>query len=155
MKIYTLIRQQFLPVSLNEAWDFFSNPKNLSVITPPDMQFHVLTSLNGSPIYTGMVIDYTLRPMLHIPVRWQTLIKDVDAPHQFVDTQSRGPYSLWEHTHTFVEQQGGVLMTDTVRYALPLGILGRLMHRLTVHKRLLHIFNFRYRKLEELFVHKH
>lgn len=151
MKNFHLHTEQQLTISLQEAWSFFTSPLNLSKITPPDMGFKVLTNLNEVPVYTGMEIDYTVKPLLGIPVRWKTLISDVKEFKSFTDMQLKGPYSLWEHTHTFAERDGGVFMTDKVTYRLPFGILGRIMHRLIVRKRIEEIFNYRRQALEKIF----
>jgi ligand-binding SRPBCC domain-containing protein len=151
MKIYSLECVQLLPISVDEAWAFFSTPKNLSVITPPEMKFVIHTKLTDEPIYSGMEIDYTVRPMLGIPMRWRTVITGVNAPHVFTDMQERGPYSLWQHTHTFEAVPGGVRMTDVVEYALPLGVLGVIMHSLIIENKLKEIFKFRETKLNQLF----
>lgn len=150
--MYSIDVEQFLPVSLDKAWQFFADPDNLAVITPPDLDFVVLSKSQGVDIYTGMLIDYKLRPLFGIPVRWQTEIRNVQAPHVFTDVQKKGPYRVWEHTHTFKEQQGGVLMRDQVQYELPFGILGKLVHRLIVKKRVKAIFDFRRTTLDKLFV---
>ena len=151
MKIYNLLREQFLPVSVNEAWDFFATPNNLAMITPSDLSFEILKTENDTPIYSGMKIAYRLRPLFNIPVSWITEIKDVNAPHSFTDTQLKGPYSLWQHTHTFVAVPGGVKMTDNVYYALPFGLLGTIVHSIIVKKRLEDIFNFREKTLITFF----
>ncbi len=151
MKTFNLHREQFLPVSINEAWDFFSSPENLSRITPKDMSFEIITKLNNKSIYSGMKIEYRVWPLFNIPLKWVTEIKDVDAPHTFTDIQIKGPYSLWQHTHTFKTIPGGVKMTDDVKYALPLGLLGHIAHTVLVKKRLEHIFNFRKKTLETFF----
>lgn len=150
MKVYTLEREQFLPVSLQEAWSFFSSPANLSEITPKDMGFTVLSQVPAE-IYKGLLIEYRVAPLLGISMKWVTKIGDVQPPFLFVDTQLKGPYALWEHTHIFKEQDGGVMMTDTVRYSVPLGILGRLANSIFVRKRLEQIFDFRYSTLENYF----
>lgn len=151
MKVYNLHSEQFLPISIEEAWDFFSDPRNLAVICPPEMRFDILTDLNGTKMYEGQRISYKLRPVANIPTGWTTKIAKVQEPHLFVDTQEKGPYALWEHTHTFTAKDGGVHMTDDVRYAIPFGIIGTVAHSLFVRKRLQHIFDFRFKKLEELF----
>jgi ligand-binding SRPBCC domain-containing protein len=151
MKTYTLQREQLLPISIDEAWAFFSTPANLSEITPPEMQFEILSDVLGKPIFNGMRINYFVRPLLNIKMKWTTEITGVDAPHMFTDRQERGPYSLWEHTHTFVPAPGGTLMTDQIKYALPLGILGSIMHGIVVEKKLKNIFDFRAKKLAQLF----
>ena len=151
MKIYTLHREQYLPIPIEEAWTFFSSAKNLSKITPPELGFEVLTKLNDEPIYAGMRIKYTVRPLLGIPLKWETLIKEVNAPYHFTDKQLKGPYSLWEHTHRFVSVSGGVRMTDEVKYSLPLGWLGEVVHAAIVRGKLDDIFNFRKETLKQSF----
>lgn len=151
MKTYTLSSEQFLPVSIEKAWDFFSSAKNLSRITPPEMQFKIINEIEDDAIYNDMEIDYIVRPILGIPLKWKTVITNVNKPHQFADMQKKGPYKKWEHTHTFVEKDNGVLMTDVVNYALPFGILGRFAHFLFVRKKLNQIFEFRKEILDELF----
>jgi len=152
MKKFELKREQFLPVSVGEAWKFFCDPRNLAKMTPPDMNFRILTDLDGGEIYEGMLIEYKVTPIRGFEVGWLTLITKVRERESFVDTQKKGPYELWEHTHTFRAVQGGVMMTDHVVYALPLGLLGRAAHALFVRKRLLDIFDYRYRVLSEMYV---
>jgi ligand-binding SRPBCC domain-containing protein len=115
------------------------------------MGFVILSKLDGVPIYSGMLIDYIVKPLLGIPLRWTTEITGVSAPNVFTDKQLKGPYALWEHTHTFEQVNGGVKMTDEVKYALPLGFLGELAHSILVKKKLNDIFEFRERTLTKLF----
>lgn len=152
MAIYQYTAEQFLPISIRKAWDFFSSPKNLSVITPPEMDFKILTQLDDKEIYDGMLIDYTVKPLLGVPMHWQTKIINVKPLEVFADTQLKGPYKLWHHTHTFVEKDGGVLMKDIVRYELPFGVLGDWVHSLIVRKKIASIFAYRKQVLEKLFV---
>lgn len=151
MKVYQLKREQYLPISLAEAWDFFSSPRNLKDITPPDMGFDIVLIEESKAMYPGMIVGYVVRPLWGIPMRWLTEITHVQAPHYFVDEQRFGPYALWHHQHWFEEVEGGVKMTDLVHYALPMGVLGRLAHALFVRKRLEQIFDYRFRTLERRF----
>jgi ligand-binding SRPBCC domain-containing protein len=151
MRSYTLSREQYLPITIEKAWAFFSSAKNLAKITPAEMQFEILTKLTDDPIYSGMEINYTVRPLLNVPLKWTTEITDVTPPFVFKDRQTKGPYALWEHTHVFASVPGGVKMTDEVKYALPLGVLGSIMHGIVVKKKLEDIFNFREKALTELF----
>jgi ligand-binding SRPBCC domain-containing protein len=148
---YILERSQFLPISLEEAWNFFSSPRNLAVITPPEMGFIIREPFDDKPTYTGQRITYTVKPMLGIPLTWVTLIEQVDAPHRFVDTQITGPYKRWWHLHTFEAVEGGVMMRDRVEYELPLGPLGVLAHGIFVRQKLKDIFDFRSTTLESYF----
>lgn len=149
MKEYRLVREQLIPASLETVFRFFADAANLDFLTPPWLHFQIKTPL---PIVmqTGTLIDYTIRWRL-VPVRWRTEILDWSPPMKFVDQQISGPYKLWHHTHTFQENASGTLMTDTVRYALPLGWLGRLSHSVLVHRDLQAIFDYRYQKIAERF----
>lgn len=151
MRTFLLEREQFLPISVAEAWKFFSTPRNLAKITPPDMGFEILAPFNDEPMYSGQLINYRVRPVLGIPMNWTTKIGEVKHGEFFTDTQLKGPYSLWEHLHTFEEKDGGVLMKDKVEYALPLGILGRIAHSIFVKSRLEQIFDYRVDVLKKTF----
>ncbi|MBK7408343.1 MAG: SRPBCC family protein [Saprospirales bacterium] len=141
---------QRIPIDLKTAWEFFSSPRNLSVITPPEMGFEVQSEL-PEKMYPGLFIQYKVRPLFGIPVTWVTEITHVQEGEFFVDEQRVGPYRIWHHQHFFKEIPGGVEMTDIVDYQLPFGFLGDLVHPFLVGPRLKHIFDFRYRKLVELF----
>ena len=151
MSTYYYKSMQWLPVSVEQAWIFFSSAKNLATITPDDMKFRITSELQQGEIYEGMLIEYSVRPLLGIPVFWRTKITEVNAPKVFKDSQLKGPFALWEHTHTFTEQGNGTLMQDTIKYRLPFGVLGRLVHRLVVKKRIDDIFSYRRKVLEKLF----
>ena len=143
--------KQFLPIDKSKAWDFFSSPKNLSLITPPEMDFKILSKLNGEEIFEGMKIDYTVKPLLGIAVRWQTEICKVQNQNYFTDRQAKGPYKIWEHTHTFSEVDGGVLMHDIVNYKLPFGFLGRTLNSILIKGKIESIFVYRKKVLATLF----
>ncbi|ATC35839.1 TPA: SRPBCC family protein [Elizabethkingia anophelis] len=151
---YHLYREQQLNCNIEEVWDFFSSPLNLSKITPKDMKFTVLSDLKNTPIYEGMEIDYLVSPVLGIPLKWKTMITQVNYQKSFTDLQAKGPYRYWNHYHEFIENDKGVLMKDSVDYELPFGLLGKLAHSLFVHKRLKSIFEFRYNFLEGYFNRK-
>ncbi len=139
---YNLEQFQDLPITLEEAWAFFSNPKNLARITPPSLGF-VITSQPPEDIIDGLTITYTVKPLLGIPMKWVSLISDVQKPDQFVDQQITGPYAYWHHLHRFTKILGGVRAEDVVTYSLPMGLLGELVHPLLVAPRLKAIFDFR------------
>jgi ligand-binding SRPBCC domain-containing protein len=153
MAIHTLKRVQILPISLENAWDFFSNPANLKEITPAYMGFQVTSDPEFSqrPTYAGQIITYTVKPVLGIPLFWMTEITHVEDRKFFVDEQRVGPYAIWHHQHHFKSVPGGVEMTDLVHYKVPLGILGDLANLLFVRSQLEGIFNYRWNKLEEVF----
>lgn len=151
MKKYELYRETILPITLLEAWDFFSNPANLSKITPAQMDFKVVTKGLPQHIHNGLTIDYVVRPLAGVPLKWLSQISSVNAPHSFVDEQLKGPYAYWHHEHTFEEKGGKVLMKDKVTYAVPLGLLGRLANALIVRRKLEQIFDYRTKKILEIF----
>lgn len=148
--MYQLKRTQFVKSDMKTCWNFFSSPKNLSVITPPTMGFVVRTEV-PEKMYEGLMIAYTVKPLVGIPMQWITEIKAVKEHQFFIDEQRKGPYTIWHHEHHFKEVEGGVEMTDIVNYTLPLGFLGRLVHPLLVKPKLEQIFNYRFKKVEELF----
>ncbi len=154
MKIYTLKRTQFLPISLQEAWDFFSTPNNLEKITPKHMGFNILYRSGGEKMYPGQLIRYKVYGLPFIPMHWVTEITHVQEPNYFVDEQRFGPYALWHHQHHFKEVAGGVEMVDEVNYGIPLGPLGRLANLLFVGRTVNAIFDHRYKVLEAYFADK-
>ncbi|NTV01261.1 MAG: SRPBCC family protein [Chlorobiaceae bacterium] len=138
---------QKIPVKIDDAWDFFSRPENLSKITPPEMFFRITNGIGSQPIREGMVITYTLYPIMMIPVNWATEITKVSKPDFFEDRQLSGPYDEWHHRHEFKPVSGGVEMTDTVRYRLPMGPIGELAESLIVGHRLEEVFAYRRRRI--------
>ncbi len=144
-----LRQEQIIRRSRAEVFGFFSRPENLAKVTPPRLGFELLTP---SPITMkeAAIIDYRIH-LLGAPVRWRTMITSFDPPHGFVDTQLTGPYSFWHHTHEFEEVPEGTLVRDTVRYALPLGGLGRLVAGAWVEADLANIFRYRRKAVASLF----
>ena len=150
MKIYTLHKKQNLPISVDEAWNFLSDPRNLKIITPDYMGFNILSGADR-PIYAGQIIQYIVTPVLGIKTKWVTEITHVIDKHYFVDEQRFGPYALWHHKHFIKEIEGGVEMEDIIDYKIPLGILGQLVQPILVKPKLEEIFEYRQKKLIELF----
>lgn len=150
MKVYKLHKKQILPISKEEAWDFFSSPKNLREITPDELDF-VITSDLPERMYPGMIVTYKVRPLFGIPVSWVTEITQVQEPNFFIDEQRFGPYKLWHHQHHFTETDEGLLCEDIVHYGLPFGIFGRMAHPIIVKGQLEKIFNYRFEFLEKKF----
>jgi len=150
-KIYSLKTVQKIPIGIDTAWDFFSNPRNLAVITPEHMGFKTLSKHHGDKMYAGQIIEYEVSPLMGIPLYWMTEITHVEDKKYFVDEQRYGPYSMWHHQHHFKVIEGGVEMTDIVHYKLPLLFLGDIANSLFVKKQLDQIFEYRYKKVEELF----
>jgi ligand-binding SRPBCC domain-containing protein len=150
MKIYTLHKKQNLPISIQQAWDFLSDPKNLKTITPDYMGFHILSGADR-PMFAGQIIQYIVTPVLGIKTKWVTEITHVIDKQYFVDEQRFGPYALWHHKHFIKEIDGGVEMEDIIDYKVPFGFIGQLVHPILVRPKLEEIFNYRTKKLEALF----
>ncbi|HEU5062718.1 MAG TPA: SRPBCC family protein [Solirubrobacterales bacterium] len=141
-RVHILERNQQIQLSVERAFAFYGDARNLERITPPWLGFEVTTP---APIAMGVgtLIEYRLR--LHrVPVRWRTRIEVWEPPRRFVDVQIEGPYSLWEHTHSFEEDgPGATVIRDRVRYSIPFGPLGELANRLLVRRDLRRIFDYR------------
>ena len=149
-KVYRLSSKQNLPITLEEAWQFLSSPKNLKTITPEYMSFDIISGAE-KPMFAGQIIQYIVTPVLGIKTHWVTEITHVEDKHYFVDEQRFGPYALWHHKHFLKEIEGGVEMEDIIDYKIPFGFLGRLLHPVLVKPKLTEIFNHRTQKLNELF----
>jgi len=150
MKLYAIHKEQIVPISLEQAWDFFSTPKNLSRITPAHMDFRILSEL-PEKVYAGQIIQYTVKPLPLMRMRWVTEITQVEEPGFFIDEQRFGPYAFWHHQHRFEAVAEGTKIIDLVHYGLPLGILGRIANHLFVKQQLNAIFEYRETVLNEMF----
>ena len=151
MATYSIKAIQNIPITIEQAWEFFSNPDNLQIITPATMDFRIVSTHHKGKMYAGQLIEYKVKPILGIPVYWMTEITHLVEEKYFIDEQRFGPYQLWHHQHHFKEITGGVQMTDIVHYRNPLGFLGNIANHLFVQKQLHNIFEYRFRKVEEIF----
>lgn len=150
MKIFELHRKQKLPISIEKAWDFLADPKNLKTITPDYMGFDILSGADRK-MYEGQLIQYIVTPIAGIKMKWVTEITHIKEGEYFVDEQRFGPYKLWHHKHFLKEIEGGVEMEDKLDYKLPFGYLGQLTQPFLVKPKLEEIFAYRQKKLIELF----
>lgn len=150
-----------MPTPIEQTFEFYADPRNLSRITPGWLGFRILDfepapgsppagSAGAPPMAAGLRIHYSVRP-LGVPQRWTSLIAEWDPPRAFVDEQVRGPYRSWRHRHEFRSVRGGTELVDRVEYALPFGPIGRLAHLLLVRRQLESIFDFRERTVAEMF----
>jgi len=140
MKEYFIEKSTWIAHPISSVFPFFSAAENLGKITPPELGFRIRSPL-PIDMRVGTLIDYTI-VLFGLPLRWRTEITRWDPPHSFEDSQQRGPYAKWVHTHSFVEERGGTTMRDRVVYALPFGPLGRLVHPL-ISRQLTRIFDYR------------
>ena len=145
---YDLERTQLIRRPLDDVFAFFSDAGNLEAITPAFLSFRILTP-RPIAMQPGTLIDYQIR-LLGIPLNWRTQIETWEPPLHFSDVQLQGPYQLWQHTHEFLAVPEGTLMTDRVRYQMPLGPLGRVVHAVWTKQMLEAIFDYRFQKIEEL-----
>ena len=145
-----LHREQILPAPIEKVWAYFCDPKNLNEITPPDMKFEIVSG-GAVKMYEGQVVEYRVKFFRGLRSLWLTEIAHVRENEYFVDEQRVGPYRFWYHEHRFEQVQGGVKMIDHVTYVLPFGFLGDIVHSVWIGNRLKSIFDFRVRKIEELF----
>ena len=125
--------------------------ENLSLITPPRLKFDILTP-TPLDMKDGQLIDYSLTILYTVKLHWRTLITYYDKPKKFVDQQIKGPYSLWHHTHTFEEKDGGTIIKDSLTYAIPMGIIGRIVHFLYIRHDINGIFKYRHKILDKIFL---
>lgn len=146
MKTYWLHTRLWLPQNLEEIFDFFANPHNLDCLTPAWLRFRILSPAK-TVMRAGTKLDYRLR-LRGVPIRWKSEITDWEPPHRFVDRQTKGPYSLWVHEHTFASQDGGTLIGDNVEYAVP---GGSIVQRFFVAPDIARIFAYRHQVLQERF----
>jgi len=143
------VAEHWLPLPIDKVFAFFKEPKNLEKITPSYLNFKVLNQ-SSDVISEGTKINYRLR--LHgVPIWWQSKIVDWTPNQKFSDTQTRGPYNHWYHTHEFKEKRGGTLIRDHIKYKLPLGIPGDCLAGSWVQKDLENIFDYRRKRIEEIF----
>ena len=129
-----LKQEQLLPITLDEAWEFFATPKNLNVVTPGELIFEITSELPET-MYEGLIITYRIKPMLNISLNWCTEITHIREKQFFVDEQRKGPYNVWHHEHHFKAVEGGVLMTDILHYDIGKSIVGWVAGKMFVHKK--------------------
>ena len=148
--IYQLKRQQILNCSIEQAWSFFSTPRNLDRLTPDSVGFKI-THCAPETMQPGQMIGYKVKVAPFIWVTWLTEITMIDDLRSFIDEQRLGPYKIWHHIHRFEAQENNVIMTDEVTYVMPFGILGKIAHALFVKSKLQHIFDERQRLTDAIF----
>lgn len=148
--MYTLHKKQNIPITLDQAWEFLSDPKNLSVLTPKEMNMTIVSEADR-PMYAGQVIQYSVTPVAGIKTKWISEITQYVEGKYFVDLQLYGPYAFWHHQHFIHEIDGGVQMEDIINYKVPFGVLGKLVHPFLVKPKLEQVFNYRKQQLTKLF----
>lgn len=148
--IHYLQREQVIPAPREQVWEYFCNPYNLNGITPPDMNFDIIAG-GDVKMYAGQLVEYRVQFIKGVRSLWLTEIAHVRHCEYFVDEQCMGPYRFWYHEHHFRDTALGTCMTDRVTYMIPFGFLGDLLTARWIRRRLDQIFDYRSRKIREIF----
>ena len=149
--LYTLYAKQTVAKERDILWDFFRKPRNLNKLTPEDVEFKI-TSGKSDDFYEGKIISYKIKPFKMINLNWVTEISQIKEGSYFIDNQIFGPYKFWHHEHHFKSNSDGTTdIIDKVKYKVPFNILGRLVHKIVIRKKLYNIFKFRQKKINDLF----
>ena len=149
--LYSLHAKQIVDKEIDFLWDFFSKPSNLNKLTPEDVEFKIISG-KSDDFYAGKIISYKIKPFKLVTLNWITEISQVKEGSYFIDNQISGPYKMWHHEHHFKSNNDGTTeIIDKVKYKLPFYILGRISHKIFIKRKLIKIFNFRQKKINELF----
>ena len=149
--LYTLYAKQTVNKEVGVLWDFFRKPRNLNQLTPKDVDFKIISG-KSDDFYEGKIISYKIKPFKLVALNWVTEISQIKEGSYFIDNQISGPYKMWHHEHHFKSNADGTTeIIDKVKYKVPFYILGRLMHKIFISRKLLDIFIFRQKKINELF----
>jgi ligand-binding SRPBCC domain-containing protein len=146
-RTFLLSASQVLPVSREQAFSFFEDPRNLFEITPDWLDFRMRDTAKAE-VFEGAVFDYTIR-WFSLSLDWRSRIEGYHPPERFTDIQVKGPYPFWSHLHTFEEKNGSTLMRDEVNYRLPFGPFGRLLHSFAIRRQLRDIFCYRAVRIDQ------
>jgi ligand-binding SRPBCC domain-containing protein len=144
-------KTQNISVTIREAWEFFSQPDNLENITPSYMNFKILSRSDAGEMYPGIITTYKVSPLFNISVKWITEITQIKENKYFIYNQIKGPYKIWHHEHHFKEIENGTEVRDILFYEVRFGLIGQLLHKIFIKKRIEEIFNYRELKIKELF----
>ena len=151
--LYTLYAKQTVNEERGVLWDFFRKPTNLNKLTPEDVHFKIKSGKSDN-FYEGKIISYKIKPFKLLALNWVTEISQVKEGSYFIDNQIFGPYKMWHHEHHFKSNSNGTTeIIDKVKYKIPFYIVGKLMHKIFIKKKLLSIFNFRQEQINNLFNH--
>ena len=150
MKLTQLHFEQKINTDLNTLWEFISSPKNLSKITPKYMDFNIKSKIPNK-MYEGLIISYTVKPILGIKLNWVTEITHIKDKNYFVDEQRSGPYKMWHHEHILEETNDGIIMKDIISYIPPYGVIGLILNKLFIKKQVREIFQYRTKVLDKIF----
>jgi ligand-binding SRPBCC domain-containing protein len=154
MRTFHFKQSQIIPADIESVWRFFASPKNLNQITPSGMNFQIIDNQEPPDMFQGQIIRYKVSPLPLLRVTWITEIAEVVPVSTFVDIQQKGPFTLWQHRHTFKPVPQGVEMIDEVSYQIPFGIIGVLANTILVKRRVQKIFKYRHQQIQLIFPSK-
>ena len=150
MKVHSLSQEQTIPIPINQAWEFFSSPRNLEAMTPPEMGFRIV-SLPSEILYEGEIIEYSVKVLPGVWIPWVSEIKALRKGESFVDDQISGPFKFWHNRHSFEETSGGTIVKDLIHYSVGFSIFGEVARALVVKNQLAKMFEHRRLILDEKF----
>ena len=150
MSLTQLFYEQRINTDIDNLWKFISSPKNLSKITPSYMDFKILSKIPDE-MYEGLIISYTVKPILGVKMNWVTEITHIKDKKYFVDEQRKGPYKMWHHEHILIKTDNGIIMKDIISYIPPFGILGKILNILFIKRQVKGIFKYRTEVLNKIF----
>ena len=149
--LYTLYAKQTVNKGVDVLWNFFKKPTNLNNLTPEDVNFKIKSG-KSDDFYEGKIISYKIKPFKLLTLNWVSEISQIKEGSYFIDNQVSGPYKMWHHEHHFKSNDNGTTdIIDKVKYKVPFYIVGRLMHKIFIKKKLFDIFSFRQKQIHELF----
>ena len=149
--LYTLYAKQTVAKEIDLVWDFFRKPRNLNKLTPADVEFKIISG-KSDDFYEGKIISYKIKLLQIFNLNWVTEISQVNEESYFIDNQIFGPYKMWHHEHHFKSNDNGTTeIIDKVKYKVPYFILGRFIHKIFIRSKLLEIFIFRQKQINNLF----
>lgn len=149
MKIYHMENSLGVNAPIEEVWNFFSNPNNLAVLTPPEFKLQFIGE-PSSRMFTGQRIAYVMSLLPGFRIRWEGEITEVIQRQRFIDEQRKGPYAFWRHQHLFYEKEDGTEIHDSLEYSLPFGMIGAVGQPF-VKRKMNAMFTYRNEKLKEVF----
>ena len=150
MSLTQLFYEQKINTDLDNLWKFISSPKNLSKITPSYTDFKILSKVPNE-MYEGLIISYTVKPILGVKINWVTEITHIKDKKYFVDEQRKWPYKMWHHEHILIETDNGIIMKDIISYIPPFGVLGKILNVFFIKRQVEGIFKYRTEVLNKIF----
>src|ERR1700733_2185835 len=153
--------EQWVPYPRERVFAFFSAPANLPPLMPGWQLARVeRVALVAPPLVSrasvaagaGSLITISFRAIPWVPVRleWDAYVAEFQWNDFFCDEQRRGPFKYFRHCHRIRDDANGSVVSDSVEYELPLGLLGDLANGLVVKGQIRALFRHRQKTLPVL-----